>query len=101
MSPFDLKNARIGHVTRVIARLEVCVPKKSVYPRGVVMMSKWVAALMKDGNVRCGGRSKSSPAPSAISFDPCQHLAQPALCRQRNGTTWRISASVATGFSDQ
>ena len=60
MSPFDPKNARIGHVTRVIAGLGVCVPKKSVYSRGVVMMSRWVAALMKDGNVRCGSRSKSS-----------------------------------------
>ena len=55
-------------MTRVTAGLGVCVPKKSLYSRGVVMMSKCVAALMKEGKERRGSRSKSSPAPSSKSF---------------------------------
>jgi hypothetical protein len=51
-------------VTRVTAGFGVCVPKKSLYSRGVVQISTYVAALMKDGNERFGSRSKSSPAPS-------------------------------------
>ncbi len=68
---FEPKKARAGHATRAIAGLGVLVPKKSLYSRGVVTMSRCVAALMKEGKERCGSRSRSSPAPSATSFFAC------------------------------
>jgi hypothetical protein len=44
-------------VTRVTAGLGVCVPKKSLYSRGVVTMSRCVAALTKEGKERRGSRN--------------------------------------------